>query len=168
MLASTDRRLLRVLAALWLVLAATHCAHIAQRLTASDSRDVALSAILNHTAPTDRLGMIWEPWFQSPPLDFCNGGAGLRQSPFWSHFEAPRRPLVIVGYDAARLRAERPQWVVTSCVETRDYIRAHAAPYHRVSEWGTGYSDGLVPSSLDPPQDWLYPTMQVYLLQRRN
>jgi hypothetical protein len=177
MIASTQHRHLRILAALWLLLAAAHCSQIAVRLTAPDSRDVALAAILDKTGPSDRLGMIWEPWFQCPPVDYCNGGAGLRHTSLWAPFEGPRRPLVILGYDTARLRAERPPWFVLSAVEERDYRRLGAYPelwqvldgdYRRAGEWGTRRRDGLVPRRLNPPQDWLYPAMPIYLLRRAN
>ncbi|MCX7597636.1 MAG: hypothetical protein N2512_02025, partial [Armatimonadetes bacterium] len=100
----------------------------------------------------------------------------LRQNPLWRQWTAPLRPLVVVGYDVAKLRTLRPDWFLVSEVEQRDYLRTGQAAefwqalgekYMTVAAWNEGPWGTLVPRFLNPPQDWLYPAMPLWLLERR-
>ncbi len=170
------RRAALGLALALLVAAAVHCLWLCLRLRAPDSRDVALRELVRRAEPSETVGVIWEPWFQGPPLDYCNGGQALRRNPFWRQFSRPVRPLVVVGYDVRVLYRERPDWFALSEVEERDFRRVGASPelwqaldaaYEPVGAWGKRPSEGLVPPSLNPPQDWLYPTMPIAVLRAR-
>jgi hypothetical protein len=176
-LAGLIRRRLKWLAVIWLGLGALHSGYIAVRLCRPDSRDLALRKLLSVSRPDEIVGLIWEPWFHSPPVDYCNGGQALRRNPTLRQWARPLRPLGVVGYDAARLRALRPRWFILSEVEQRDYIRTGqaselwevlAAEYVPVAAWNDGPWGTLVPRSLAPPQDWLYPAMPLWLLARRD
>jgi hypothetical protein len=80
------------------------------------TQDSMLAAILA-SVPTDRsVGMISEPWFDMPPLDYCNGGEALRKNPIWSRFRRPLREIVVTGMDAQRVRDLHPWAFVLSDV----------------------------------------------------
>lgn len=176
-LAELYRRRLGWLVVLWLSLAAGHCGYIALRLCGPDSRNLALCELLAKSRLNEAVGLIWEPWFHSAPVDYCNGGQALRRNPLWRQWASPLRPLVVVGYDAAKLQAARPRWFLVSEVEQRDYLRAGqaaefwqalGAEYAPVDGWNEWPWATLVPRFLNPPQDWLYPAMPIWLLERRG
>lgn len=157
-------------------LALCHSLFIGWRLMGPDTRDEALRYIVAVSEPDEAVGMIWQPWFQSPPLDFVNGGEGLR-SGVWRMFERPLREVVVVGYDAQALRQRRPEWFVVSEVEERDYklVGAKSEFWQELSKlyrteraWAQGPFETLVPRALRPPQDWLYPTMPLRVLRRTD
>lgn len=175
--AGLRRRRLGWVAAVWLALGAAHCGYLALRLCGPDSRDLALRELLSKSRPNEAVGLIWEPWFHSAPVDYCNGGQALRRNPFWQQWTSPLRPLAVVGYDAAKLRAARPRWFLVSEVERRDYLRTNqatefwqalSADYAPVAAWNDGLWGTLVPRFLSPPQDWLYPAMPLWLLERHG
>jgi hypothetical protein len=144
-----------------------------------DPRDLARDEVVRRVPPDGAVGMVWEPWFQSAPLDRCNGGQVLRRNPFWSRYADPVRPLVATGLDARRLRAERPLAYLTSNFEVRDWARvrdpnalgfveALEADYRLAAVLARAAPlDGLW--GWQPPQDWLYPfaTVNVYLARQR-
>lgn len=145
--------------------------------TEPDPRDTALAAVLKSVPPDRSVGMVWEPWFQSPPLDPLNGGQMLRNNPFWGQFSKPLRPLVITGLDGAALRREQPFGFVLSNFEIRDALRLglpDAVELRRVLQ------EDYLPAAMavreaplanvagwTPPQDWLYafPEVSVYVHQ---
>lgn len=143
--------------------------------TTVDPRDEAREHILRITPPDRTVGMVWEPWFQAPPLDPCNGGQVLRRNPLWRQFRDPVRPLVFLGLDAEALRREQPLVVVTSNFEVRDWERVgEAGAKAFLGELSKHYAPALVAErraplagvlGWQPPQDWLYafPTIRVYL-----
>lgn len=168
-----------VLTAAAVVAAAFVSFHLGQALaTTPDPRDQARDSIIRLAPPDRTVGMVWEPWFQSPPLDPCNGGQVLRRNPLWRQFSQPVRPLVFLGLDATALRRQQPLVVVTSNFEVRDWQRVGdtgAQAFARdLREY---YSPAAVTErraplagvlGWQPPQDWLYafPTINVYLSRR--
>ena len=144
---------------------------------APDPRDVVLQATLVHVPPARDVGLAWEPWFNAPPLDRCNGGQMLRSNPLWGQFRAPVRPLSITGIDPHALRTEKPFSYVLSNFEIRDWLRvndANAVAFRAVLR------DDYVPAAVVeskpplagilgwvPPQDWLYPFPSETLYLRR-
>lgn len=140
-----------------------------------DPRDVALEALVAAVPPDRTVGLVWEPWFNAPPVDRVNCGQALRTSPLWAQFKAPVRRLVITGANAATLDQECPFAFILSNFEMRDALRVNDAG-------ATAFMDTLrqsyVPAVVaerqaplsglwnwQPPQDWLYPfpTETVYV-----
>lgn len=154
-------------------------ARLAEGLRARpDPRDLARDEVIRRVPPDQTVGMVWEPWFQSAPLDRCNGGHVLRNNPLWARYKEPVRELSVTGLDPKRLQVERPLAYVTSNFETRDWLRArdpNALEFMQVLE--ESYALGAVcarPAPLDglwgwqPPQDWLYPFPTVEVRLRRG
>jgi 4-amino-4-deoxy-L-arabinose transferase-like glycosyltransferase len=140
-----------------------------------DPRDTALSTIMLHVPPARNVGLAWEPWFNAPPLDRCNGGQVLRSNPLWSQFKAPVRPLVITGVDPQALSAQNPFAFALSNFEIRDALRIKD---QRAIQFRNLLRDRYIPADVlqrpaplsgllgwVPPQDWLYPfpTETVYV-----
>lgn len=144
---------------------------------APDPRDVVLRAVLSHVPPGRDVGLAWEPWFNAPPVDRCNGGQMLRSNALWAQFKAPVRPLTITGLDARVLQARAPFSYVLGNFEIRDALRVNdpnAVAFRGVLR------DEYVPAALAeskaplagvlgwvPPQDWLYPFPSETLYLRR-
>jgi hypothetical protein len=143
--------------------------------TLPDPRDDALQQIRRVVPPDRPVGLVWEPWFQSPPLDPCNGGQVLRANPVWRQFSQPVRPLAIIGLSAEELTRQQPLAFVYSNFEIRDHLRTGSAEAQAlVSHLRTEYAPLAVaqrPAPLagflgwQPPQDWLYafPELHAYL-----
>lgn len=143
--------------------------------TQADPRDLARDAVIRKVPPDRAVGMVWEPWFQSAPLDPCNGGMALRRNPFWGQFQAPARPLVFLGLDAAKLAQAQPLAVVVSNFEVRDAMRVgdpeqKAFARALTREYQVAQVERRAPPlegllGWQPPQDWMYafPTIMVYL-----
>jgi hypothetical protein len=143
----------------------------------ADPRDTARDLIVRKVPPGRTVGMVWEPWFQSPPLDFCNGGQALRRNPLWRRFQDPVRPLAFLGLDVRSLEREHPLAVVYSNFEVRDWERigdpgaeaflAALRQHYALAAVQTRPAplSGLL--GWRPPQDWLYPfpVIQVYLVR---
>jgi hypothetical protein len=124
-------------------------------LVEADARAQALE-VLEERVPRDgSIGLITEPWFYHPPVDYCNGGSALRNNPLWAAYREPIRELAILGLDPAELRAERPEAVVVTAFEisaraasgdpaAASFLNAlDAAGYRRVAQpgatpWGSG------------------------------
>ncbi|MGI5817908.1 MAG: ArnT family glycosyltransferase [Armatimonadota bacterium] len=86
-------------------------------LVGPDARAEAL-ALLEDRVPRDgAIGLVSEPWFYHPPVDYCNGGVALRGNPLWGAYHRPIRDLRVVGLDAARLADEAPGAMVLTGVE---------------------------------------------------
>lgn len=144
---------------------------------APDPRDVMLQAALAHVPPGRDVGLAWEPWFNCPPLDRCNGGQALRDNPLWGRFKAPLRPLTITGVDAGQLAAKRPFSYALSNFEIRDALRLNDPG---AVAFKNSLRDEYVPAAVlesraplagilgwVPPQDWLYPFPSEALYLRR-
>lgn len=83
-------------------------------LSAPDPRDRMLEIINTQVPEHETLALIWEPWFNVAPVDYCNGGAALRSNPLFARFKRPVRELLILGLDARKLEEARPYAVLTS------------------------------------------------------
>lgn len=140
-----------------------------------DPRDVALRTIMQVAPPDRPVGLVWEPWFNAPPVDRCNGGQALRSNPFWGQFKSPVRPLLVTGLDPAALKREQPFVLALSNFETRDALRVRDAnaeafmAFLRTEYLPAVVSERRAPLAgmlgWEPPQDWLYafPQETVYL-----
>jgi hypothetical protein len=140
-----------------------------------DPRDQALALILQTVPPGRDVGLAWEPWFNGPPLDRCNGGAVLRTNPLWGSLKAPVRPLKITGLNPAALTTDGPFAFALSNFEIRDALRVgdqgaeqfHGALRQDYAPTAVLQRNAPLAGVLGwvPPQDWLYPfpTETVYL-----
>ncbi|MGD9498412.1 MAG: glycosyltransferase family 39 protein [Armatimonadota bacterium] len=137
-----------------------------RELTSSDPRARALEVIRQQVPAEGSVGLISEPWFYHPPVDYCNGGPALRSNPVWSAYRRPVRELHMVGLDPAALE-EGPDAVVVTGFEVDAPLQAGdarvrafvatlpAAGYacvFRSRGSGPPWSRGRAPAS-----DWLYP-----------
>jgi len=86
-------------------------------LTTTDARAEALALIEQQAPAEGKIGLITEPWFYQPPVDYCNGGAALRGNPLWGAYRRPVRELAVVGLDVEELRAAAPDAMVLTGVE---------------------------------------------------
>ncbi len=82
-----------------------------------DVRAEMLAKVRQLVPEGETLGLMWEPWFNVAPVDYCNGGDVLRHNPLFARFRRPVRPLVVTGVDADRLRREKPYAVLISNFE---------------------------------------------------
>lgn len=86
-------------------------------LAGADARAEALE-LLEETVPfSGEIGLITEPWFYHPPVDYCNGGKALRDNPLWAAYRRPVRDLAILGLDVEALSEQAPRAVVLTGVE---------------------------------------------------
>ena len=115
-----------------------------------------------------RLGLVEAPWYSDPPVSPYNAGPfsrGVFEE--WNQRNGSR--VVVTGWDAARLRAERPDVFFLSDVESQDLLRlkrpeavslvaALGGVYksrHMFSDFGTPF-DWLGPPLAWAPPDWRY------------
>lgn len=125
-------------------------------------------ALIEEQVPQDgTIGLITEPWFYHPPVDYCNGGVALRANPLWAPYRDPIRELAILGLDAEALREQRPDVVVLTGFEIavqRTASAPRAVEFMRALD-ELGYTPLNRPrgfawnwASRRPlAQDWLYP-----------
>ncbi|MFO7948068.1 MAG: glycosyltransferase family 39 protein [Armatimonadota bacterium] len=138
-----------------------------------DPRD-EMFFVVDQTVPVQaEVGMIWEPWFQSPPLDYVNGGTVLRGNPTWQAFSRQLRQFAVIGMSGEDLRKVRPFAVVYSNFEIRDALRVGqpsaetfvAALENEYEQIWTYETQAPLAGTLGwtPPQDWLYPFPTLHL-----
>jgi len=138
-----------------------------------DPRDVALQALLRFVPPDRSVGLVWDVWFNAPPVDVVNGGAVLRQNPLWRPFRQPLRPLVITGLNAEALEQQKPFAFVLSNFEIRDALRIGLPGAKEfVQKLRQDYELAFIASrpaplaglaGWRPPQDWLYPFPEIHI-----
>lgn len=148
---------------------------VLQGLVQPDARDVALRVILERVPVDGRIGLLTEPWFYHPPVDYCNGGVALRSNPIWAAYRRPVRALVVLGRDAEALRRELPEAVVVTGWEVDAALRAEDPAtidlmdaledlgYRRAPEPG---APAWRPGDSPPASDWLYPFPRVAIYLR--
>jgi hypothetical protein len=142
-----------------------------------EPRDAALAWIDTNVPTSETVGIGRTVWFDMPPLDFDNGGDALGRQ--FAQFRRPVRVLsVIPGFNALRLRAERPPWFVETDFETAEWLRAGnaaATGFRQALEqdyrldatfrrrWGWRVLGACGPL----PHDWSYPftTVRIWRLK---
>ncbi len=82
-----------------------------------DAQAATLELLEEGVPQEGTIGLITEPWFYHPPVDYCNGGVALRANPLWAPYREPIRELVILGLDAEALRESEPDAVVLTGFE---------------------------------------------------
>jgi 4-amino-4-deoxy-L-arabinose transferase-like glycosyltransferase len=139
-----------------------------------DPREQALAFVAG--LPAGAVGLVDQPWFADPPLDYCNCGRGLAHNPVLSQHQHRPRPLVITGPDAEALGLARPGLFVTTDFsvgdgllggdpETVAFMAALEKSYRPAAQFG-GVPLALVPWRLGP--DWRYPWPRITVWQRND
>jgi hypothetical protein len=130
-----------------------------------DARDLAWQQIkpaVSGSEPEARVGLVQPPWFFHPPVSPFNGGPvfrGLFED--WNRRTGQR--VLITGWDAGKLREEKPDFFFLSNLESQDLIRlrdpealefvaALDALYQGAEEF-----PGARPSLPVLPWKWLFP-----------
>lgn len=111
-----------------LLVALAQCAFVLS-LPGETPHDRGLQVLEERLAEDATVGLLTEPWFSHPPVDYCNGGVALRSNPLWAAYRAPRWALTILEYDPGRLQEHRPDVVVVTSHEVpASWIRAESVP----------------------------------------
>lgn len=144
-------------------------------LVQPDARDIGLRVIARGVPANGRVGLLTAPWFNHPPVDYCNGGVALRGNPLWGAYQRPVRELVVLGTDAEALRRELPDAVVVTGWEVDAALHAgdqrtvafmaalEEAGYEPAPEPGP---PAWRPGARPPASDWLYPFPRVAIYLR--
>ena len=108
--------------------------------TGRPSRDAMLSSVRGKVPEGETLAVLWEPWFNIAPVDYCNGGQVLRANPLFARFKRPVKPLLVTGIDAERIRRERPRAVLVSDFELDERFAEVSEGHREVREllWHSG------------------------------
>jgi 4-amino-4-deoxy-L-arabinose transferase-like glycosyltransferase len=115
------------------------------------------------------VGLVSEPWYSDPPVDYYNGGLGLLHNQQWARLQRPLRPLAVTGVSAPALEEVRPLQFVTTDFDVSDGLRARdPATLEFMAALRGNYSAdarfGGVPLSLVPwpvGPDWRYPWPEI-------
>ncbi len=148
---------------------------VCSSLARCDPRGEAAQEIVSVTPRDACIGLVREPWFDVPPVDYCNGGAVLRRNPLWRLYRRPVRELVITDLDQGLLAAQAPHTFVLSefnsraglmsgDVKTTGFVLALLRSYERRACYG-GMPLSLVPWELG--SDWLYPWPEIQIFVRK-
>jgi len=170
------RSLAYVLALICLVPPLYWSVQVCSGLARLDPRAQALATILQITPRDATVGLVRDPWFDVPPVDYCNGGTILRQNPVWRIYQRPVRELVITDFDGLALAAERPRGFVLSEFNSRagllagdetviNFVSALLGSYLRCDRYG-GLPLDYVPWEL--ASDWLYPWPEIQIYLRKD
>ncbi len=149
---------------------------VCSSLVRCDARGEAAEEILRVTPRDARIGLVRDPWFDVPPVDYCNGGTVLRQNPLWRLYHRPVRDLVITGLDQELLSAQAPHTFVLSGFSSRaglmagdaatiSFVSALLSDYQRRAYYG-GLPLSFVPWELG--SDWLYPWPEIQIFVRKS
>ena len=115
---------------IWCLAMAGVCMQRNTVLHGIDVRADMLRRVEREVPQGETIALVWEPWFNVAPVDYCNGGQALRRGPLFSRFVRPVRPLEIIGLDVDRLRESRPYAVLVSDFEL-DPRYDRVSPPHR-------------------------------------
>jgi len=180
----SPRRSARFALAACLTLAAAYTLAYAAALDGlfvqQDPRDRAATWAASYLAPGTRIALPTVPWFYSPPLS--PGFGNLRRSERLESIKQSRYKLVVDGsrdWNAALLRAARPEYIIVSDYEETDAIRANAPgarEYMRVVrehyEPAAVFESKLLGSLFGPttalPHDMRYPAPRIVVYRWRG
>ena len=149
---------------------------VCSSLARCDPRAEAAEEILRVTGSDGRIGLVQDPWFDVPPVDYCNGGTMLRSNPLWRLYRRPVRDLVITGLDQELLSTQAPHTFVLSEFNSRasllagdarttGFVMALGTSYERQGRYG-GSPLSFVPWELG--SDWLYPWPEIQIFVRKS
>ncbi len=135
-----------------------------------DPRQTIASWAKGVVADGGTIGLVSEPWFHHPPLDYCNGGPALRSNPIWGAYRRPVADFVVTGLDPNAIREPLPRAFIFSEYDM-------AAPPEQVSAfqqtllknysnwWKSDSGTGIWWTTILSPSaahDWLYPFPVIY------
>lgn len=159
-----------------LALTAWYAVQMVRTMTEPDVRDQAAAWLAPRATKTTKIGLASVPWYFTPPLTYYNGGERSKTELHkWQQDNPPYR-LVVIGWDDATLKSDRPQYFVVSDAEYADLLRlgqqdavglmdALRARYPDVKTFEPPPPlPALRPGKLACPPDWLYtwPRIEVY------
>jgi len=143
---------------------------------ATDPRDIAwgeVSHLVNAPGSRFRVGLVQAPWYFHPPVSPYNAG-GFSKPWFEKWNQETGNRVIITGWDARKVLAERPDIFFLSDLESQDLIRLRdpaalgfiAAldklyPSREVYAHPTPSFAGLAPGRSLAPPDWLYPDPRI-------
>jgi hypothetical protein len=152
-----------------IILTSVYVAPQVTLVTHMDPRDRAWAeaqpaASHRHVSRLMRVGLVEPPWYSDPPLSPYNGGPfSRRMFDEWNQRNGNR--VVLTGWDAAKLEAEKPAMFFLSDLESQDLIRlkrpdalAFVAALDKLYEGRHMVARReSVPSWLAPPRSWAPP-----------
>ncbi|UCH35514.1 MAG: glycosyltransferase family 39 protein [Armatimonadota bacterium] len=165
-----------LLGAACIFLTAWYAVQMVGIMMAPDVRTRAANWLRPQLTSTADVGLASTPWYFTPPITTFNGGlrsaADFRR---WQEEDAPYR-VTVIGWDAAALRQERPDYFIVSDAEYADLLRLQredavglmdALPktYRRIEVFEPPPPlPALRPDKLACPPDWLYtwPRIEVH------
>jgi hypothetical protein len=141
-----------------------------------DPRDTAISMVERVGPDGGTIGLVSEPWFHHPPLDYCNGGPALRSSPIWGAYRRPVCEFVITGLDPAAIREPLPRAFVFTeydLAASPEQVSAfkQALRKHYNNWWTADDGSGVYWTTMLRPSaahDWLYPFPMTYWCPRTS
>ncbi len=142
-----------------------------------DPRDQALEWLRTHARVGDSVALVWQPWFNAPPVDYVNGGDVLRRNPSFAGLIRSPWVIQVVGYNAGKLQAERPDYLILGEIELRDFVRAREPG--ALALLGAAKQEYELAARFvrrpagpawmrNPPQDWLYPFPAIKILRLKE
>ena len=169
------RRLYQGALAAGALLALFWCGQLALGLPGPRPQDRALAQLLQASSPDRAVGFVEIPWFADPPVNFCNGGAGLSTVGLWRSYAREARPVVVTDLRSVASAGSPLPFFVTTDFGLGSLLRANdmgasqfvlgLARQYRATELG-GVPLSLVPWSLGP--DWRYPWPRLDLWQPKE
>lgn len=154
---------LRLIALVVVVIGLGMCLHTSRQFLVQmgprGSRDDAMKT-LAHMLPGDAtIGLMSEPWFHQPPVDYCNGGPALRSNPIWGAYKRPLREIEVIGPDALALYYGVPDAFIYTDYDAPPHDEYHAKFWgmldwrYRVVSPQKDPGRGMWP---EPAHDWQY------------
>lgn len=138
-------------------------------------RAEALAAVEQIVSASGLLGLVSEPWFHQPPVDYCNGGPALRSNPIWGAYRRPVCELRVVGLHPEAILAAMPDALLFTWFDQetggeqverfREELVTDFSQVQLASAPGDDPPPMLWP---EPAHDWRYVAPGVELWQRRE
>jgi len=153
-----------------------YASQMVQIMAAPDVRTAAADWLRPRLERTTKVGLADAPWYYTPAITPYNAGAlSLAEFQRWQQDNPPYR-IIIIGWDAAKLRRERPHYFIVSDAEYADLLRLkrpdavalmNALPqsYAKLRAFEPPPPlPWLRPPKLACPPDWLYtwPRVEVF------
>jgi hypothetical protein len=122
---------------LWCVAALLTSVQRDYTMATVDPRAEMLAKLETVRSESEPLGVVWEPWFNLPAVDYNNGGSVLRSNPIYARFNRPAVDYTVTGVDAAKL-AESVRGVLISDFEMDDGFQSVSRDHKAFTDklWG--------------------------------
>ena len=121
------------------------------------------------------MGVVWEPWFNIPPVDYVNGGEVLRGHPVFAPLKRSPWEITTLGFDVRKMGIVRPEALVFGTFEMRDPMRIRDRGAERFmqavqDEYVILQAFNRAPGGPEwtnrAIHDWLYPFPDVFVALR--